>query len=209
MTRPLAHRFANRILIGSVMLAGLTAALGCGEKWDYYALRDVQTNLPQLMDRQWSQRREYSEAEMLAIRAGGSQTVLIGRVTKPPVYNDVAQLDEQVSRTFVIVLDEVQVGKTYHITPENGRVIEGTSFRPALRPYRGVEGDVTIMGVSDSAITAAVRVTGLTLRQTDPDRSMSGAHTFKIATGGEPELRKAQINVEGGMSATPAAEGGQ
>lgn len=209
MTSLLARCFTGRSLITVSLLVGLGVISGCGDKWDYYALRDVQTNLPQLMDRQWSQRREYSEAEMLAVRPGGSQTVLVGRATRSPVYNDVAQLDEQVSRTFVIVLDEVQAGKTYHVTPDNGRVIEGTSFRPALRPYRGIEGDVTVMSVSGSAVTAAVRLTGLTLKQTDPERSMSGVHAFKIATGGEPELRKAQINVAGGLGAAPSAEGGQ
>lgn len=197
---------ALRVLSVGCVLFCLSALTGCGEKWDYYSLRGVQTQLPQLLDRQWSQKRDYSEAEMLAVRPGGSQTILIGRVSRPPVYNDVAQLDEAVSRTYVIVLDEpLETGKTYHVTPEQARVIEGTTFRPAWRPYRGLEGDVTVMGVSADSVTAAVRVSSLTLRNTDPERRMSGMHKFKIATGAEPELRKAQINVMGGLPAEPAA----
>src|SRR5690606_31350655 len=83
------------------------AITGCGDsystlrdRWDYYSLREVRTELPSLMDRQWARRRNYTPDEMLAVQPGGSQTLLIARVTRPPVYNDVAQLDEQVSHTF-------------------------------------------------------------------------------------------------------------
>ncbi|HON69381.1 MAG TPA: hypothetical protein PLS23_23110, partial [Phycisphaerae bacterium] len=191
--------------------AGL-AITGCGDsystlrdRWDYYSLREVRTELPSLMDRQWARRRNYTPDEMLAVQPGGSQTLLIARVTRPPVYNDVAQLDEQVSHTFVIVLDEpVKAGQTYHITPDNGRLIEGTDFRPAWRPYRGLEGDVTILSVSKDAIVAAVRVSALRLKVTDPPRSMSGMHRYRVATGVEPELAKAQINFQG---VVPAAGG--
>jgi hypothetical protein len=204
-------RLPLRILAIGCTFAGL-AVTGCGDsystirdRWDYYSLRDVRTDLPSLMDRQWSRRRNYTPDEMLAVQAGGSQTLLIARVTRPPVYNDVAQLDERVSHTFVIVLDEpVKAGQTYHITPDNGRLIEGTNFRPAWRPYRGLEGDVTILSVSDDSISAAIRVSALTLKVTDPERSMGGMHKFRIATGGEPELAKAQISFEG---AAPAAGG--
>jgi hypothetical protein len=188
--------FTVRSLVTGFLLFGVCGLIGCGETWDYHALRGVQTNLPRLMDSQWSRKRDYTEAEMLAVRSGGTQTILVGRVTKPPVYNDVAQLDEAVSRTYVLVLDEMQVGKTYHITPDNGRVIEGTSFRPAWRPYRGLEGDVTILSVSKDTISAAVRVSSLSLKTTDPERSMNGVHSFKTATGTEPGLVKAQINVK-------------
>lgn len=205
MTVSRSHRWTRHVLITGPVLASVFAASGCSEQWDNYALRGVQTNLPGLMEAQWSRRRDYTEAEMLAVRSGGSQTVLVARASKPAVYNDVAQLDEQVSHTFVLVLDEVRGGRTYRITAENGRVIEGTSFRPAWRPYRGLEGEVTILSDSKDAVTAAVRVTALTLRQNDPARSMSGTHRFKVAAGGEPGLRKAQINFDGGAAAEPPA----
>lgn len=193
------NRLPVRVLVTGAALACLLPAIGCNQKWDYYALRGVQADVPGLLDEQWSHRREYSEAEMFAVHPGGAQTVLVARESKPPRYNDVAQLDEAVSRTFVIVLDgEPRMGKTYHVTPGNGRVIEGTTFRPAWRPYRGLEGDLTIVGMSKDTITAAVRVTSLTLRNTDPERRMTGVHEFKIATGMEPGLRKAQVNFAGG-----------
>ncbi|MCL4867067.1 MAG: hypothetical protein KJZ47_14325, partial [Gemmatimonadales bacterium] len=171
------------------------------DRWAYYTLRDVQTEMPYLLDREWNRRREYTQAEMLAVRPGGDQTLLIARAVRNPVYNDVAQRDEQVSRTFVIALDEpAKAGKTYRLTAESGRLIEGTTFRPAWRPYRGLEGEVTVLGVSDNAIRAAVRVTGLTLEMADPDRALRGVFTFKTATGAEPELQQAQVNFLGEIS---------
>jgi hypothetical protein len=205
ITRSRIHLTSRVLVTGSILAC--TAVTGCSERWDYYSLRGVQTQMPPLMDRQWSQRREYSQAEMLAVRAGGDQTVLVARAMRHPVHNDVAQLDEQVSRTFVMTIDEpLQAGKTYRITPENGRLIEGTTFRPAWRPYQGLEGELTVLSVSSSSIRAAVRVSTLTLKTTDPTRSLRGAHTFKTARGDEPELYQAQINFAGGP---PTGPGGQ
>ena len=109
---------------------------GCAEQWEYRNLRDVQATMPGLLDKQWAKRREYTPAEMLVVQAGGPQTLLIARRSKKATIGDVAQLDEQVNRTFVMALDgPPQAGKTYRISPDNGRLIEGTSFRPAWRPY--------------------------------------------------------------------------
>ncbi|MBI4580957.1 MAG: hypothetical protein HY718_14715 [Planctomycetes bacterium] len=192
---------ARRIGRWSFAVLCLVAAAGCSQTWEYHALRDVQTELPNLTDRQWSRRREYSDAEKLAVRAGGTQVLLIARSSRPAIEGDVAQLDEQVSHTFIIVLDgPVKAGRTYHVTPDNGRLIEGTTFRPAWRPYRGLEGDVTITAVSQRSIDAAVRLTGLTLKASDPARSLSGVHSFKIIGGGDPFLDQAQIRFEGGGS---------
>lgn len=193
------------LVAGSIFIS--IAMAGCSEKWSYYSLRDVQANMPQLMDSRWSQKRDYSEAEMLAVRLGGPQTLLVAVANRPPVYNDVAQLDEQVSRTFVIALDEaLQAGQTYRITAETGRLIEGTTFRPAWRPYRGLEGEVTILAVSSNSIRAAVRVTALTLKNTAPSRALRGVYTFKTANVDEPELYRAQIRFAGGMPAGEATE---
>lgn len=193
------------LVAGSIFIS--LATTGCGEKWSYYSLRDVQADMPQLMDSRWSQKRDYSEAEMLAVRAGGPQTLLVAVADRPPVYNDVAQLDEQVSRTFVIALDEaLRAGHTYRITAETGRLIEGTTFRPAWRPYRGLEGEVTVLAVSSNSIRAAVRVTALTLKHTDPSRSLRGVYTFQTAGVDEPELYKAQIRFAGGVPAAEATE---
>jgi hypothetical protein len=136
---------------------------------------------------------------MLAVQAGGPQTLLIARRSKKATIGDVAQLDEQVNRTFVMALDgPPQAGKTYHISPDNGRLIEGTSFRPAWRPYRGIEGEVTVLGVSKSGeVKAAVRVTTLSLRQSEEERRLSGLYSFKPVAPGEPFLSEAQIRMGG------------
>jgi hypothetical protein len=197
----------RRLVLAACLAGGLLAATGCSEKWDYRALRDVQADFPRLSDPQWSRKREFSDAELLGIRPGGPQVLLVARASKPPTIGDVAQLDEQVSRSYVIAIDgPIQVGRTYHITPDNGRLIEGTTFRPAWRPYRGLEGDVTILSASASKVDAAVRVSALTLRNTDPERSLSGAHEFKVIQGHDPFLRQSMIRLEGGPPEEPPAE---
>ena len=105
------HTLPRRLVIAAGLAGGLLAATGCSEKWDYRALRAVQADFPRLTDPQWSRKREFSEAELLGIRPGGPQVVLVARASKPPTIGDVAQLDEQVSRTFVIAIDgPLQVG---------------------------------------------------------------------------------------------------
>lgn len=191
-----SYRCAGR-WIGAICLVAMA---GCSENWEYYSLRGVQTEFPPLLSSQYARRRDYTPDEMLPIRSGGGQTVLLARSTRAGTRGDVAQLDEDVDRTFVLVLDgEPQAGKTYHITPDTGRVIEGTTFRPAWRPYRGLEGDVTVTSVDADKITAAVRVSTLTLKASDPERRLSGVHVFRALGGNEASLRQAQINFEGGM----------
>ena len=191
-----SHRYARWM----TACIGLLAA-GCSQTWEYHALRGVQAEFPALMDAQWSKRRDYTSAEMLSVQPGGAQTLLIARSSRPGVRADVAQMDEEVDRTYVIAADgEPQAGKTYHVTPDSGRVIEGTSFRPAWRPYRGLEGDVTIMSISANKIIAAVRVSGLSLKHSDPERRFSGVHTFQMLSGGEGFLRQAQIQFHGGIA---------
>jgi len=191
-------------LAGGAVLTCLFLLAGCAEQWDYYSLHGVQTDLPPLMDKQWSRRRDYSEAEMLAVRPGGSQTLLIARFGKPGISGDVAQLDEDQNRTFIMVLDGPVKTGTYHITPDSGRLIESTPFRPAWRPYRGLEGDVTVLSVSPEKIVAAVRVSTVRLKASDPDRRLSGTNTFQTMGGEEPALREAQINVTGIAGDFPA-----
>lgn len=189
----------RKLTYGSIVacLFAITTTTGCAEKWEYRALRNVQTTLPGLMDKQWSHRREYTAAEMLPVQAGGPQTLLIARRSKKAIIGDVAQLDEKVNRTFVLVLDgPPQAGKTYKITPDNGRLIEGTTFRPSWRPYRGIEGDVTILSVSATKISASVRVTALTLRLSDAQQRLSGVYSFKPVGQGEAFLAEAQIRAE-------------
>jgi hypothetical protein len=197
-----SHRYAKWMMVS----VGLLCMTGCAENWEYCSLRGVQTELPRLMDSQYSRRRDYTPAEMLTVQSGGGQTLLIARSSRAGVSSDVvAQLDEEVDRTFVVVLDgEPQAGKTYHVTPETGRVIEGTTFRPSWRPYRGLEGDVTIMSVSAEKIVAAVRLSALMLKPSDPERSLRGVHPFRTLGGNEPLLRQAQINFEGGVSPASA-----
>lgn len=191
MCRRLTHGFVIACFFA------LGATTGCAEKWDYRVLQGVHTPMPNLMDKQWSQRREYTSAEMLPAYAGGSQTLLIARRSKKAIVGDVAQLDEQVSQTFVLALEgPPQAGQKYRITPDNGRLIEGTTFRPSWRPYRGIEGEVTILGVSDSKIRAAVAVTALTLRHNDPKQRLSGIFSFKPVSHGDTFLAEAQIKAE-------------
>ena len=105
-------------------------------------------------------------------------------------------------RTVVMGLDgPPQAGKTYRINPDNGRLIEGTTFRPAWRPYRGIEGEVTVLSVSKAGVVrAAIRVTTLTLRQSEEEQRMSGIFSFKPVGPDDAFLSEAQLRV-GGMSA--------
>lgn len=188
-------RYCGSVTVAAVLLF-MTLASGCGDQWRFAAVRDVRADLPNLMDRQWQQRRDYTPDEMLDVYAGGGQTLLVASKTRPGTWGDVAQLDEDVRRTYVIVLDEVpQAGKTYRITPDNGRLIEGTNFRPSWRPYRGIEGELTVLAASDKAVTAAVRATTLWLKKSEAEHRLTGTHTFDIISGDEPWLRQAQIDV--------------
>ncbi|MCL2330151.1 MAG: hypothetical protein FWC56_02490 [Phycisphaerae bacterium] len=189
-------RVQRNHLWGIVCLLAMPILAGCGGQWEYRCLHDVQTSMPDLLDQQWSQRRDFTPAELLAVQSGGEQTLLIAHYTKQATTGDVAQFDERVNYSFVIAIDgRPKVGKTYRVTPDTGRLIESSTFWPAKRPYRGIEGQVTILSASANKVEALVRVTTLTLRQGELQRRLSGIFTFKTTTPDDPSLGEAQIRV--------------
>lgn len=176
-----------------IILAAAPALAGCHQHWSYAALKGAQVSLPDARDREWRMRRDRTRAELLDVQVGGTQTLLVANWWK----DDPAVPDDEWTRAFVVVLDDLKLGN-HHVSPDNGRLIENSAWRKARKPYAGLEGRVTIIGVGERSITADCALYTVPFEQTEPEWKLRGMHAFEIVGPGSAELTRACINAEGG-----------
>lgn len=166
----------RQALTVGVILWSLGAA-GCGSRqWHHWALHDVGVALPDLRTDDRVTRRAGTASEPLEIMTGGGgQTVLIAYET----YDNPQRTDEEWGRAYVVVLDGPPAEGRFEVTPENGRFIEHSAFRPARRPYVGLDGHVRILSVeSDGDVVAHCVLRSYLRDDRDPGHVFRGTVQF-------------------------------
>ncbi len=189
-----------------IIAVAVPALAGCHQHWSYNALKGAQVSLPNTQDREWRMRRDRTRPELLDVQVGGTQMLLVANWWK----DDPTVADDEWTRSFVVVLEDLKIGN-HHVSPDNGRLIEHSVWRKARKPYAGLEGRVTIMGVGERSIIADCALYTVPDEQSEPEWKLRGMHTFEIVGPGSPELVRACISADGGANAPgeptePAAE---
>jgi hypothetical protein len=123
---------------------------GCHDRWHYWSVIDASAPLPSEDQVDRLGQRAAMPAEPLDIDVNGDQTVLIAAM----IHDDPNKTDDERGYTFVAVIDGPPKRGKYEITPENGRFIEHSKWKPPRRPYRGAEGTVRIYRVKGNTVIA-------------------------------------------------------
>lgn len=169
---------------------GLLLLAGCHDRWHYWCVVDAGTLLPTEEQVDRLGRRAAMPAEPLDIDVNGSQTVLIAAM----IHDDPAKADDERGYTFVAVIDgSAQPGK-YEITPDNGRFIEHSTWKPPRRPYRGAEGTVRIHRVENGTVIASCNLRNSYVLG-EPRHVFRGRRTFQIVRDNTDLLNLAGVRL--------------
>ncbi len=168
----------------------MTALLsaGCSQTRHDWAITDASVALPPMNLASHPLDRAGAPPEPLALGSGGGQLVLIHCLTSADAYYEYRRW----GRSFVIVLDAAAKGRI-EITPDNGRFIEHADWAPARAPYQGLEGGVTIISTSSSAVVADCAVRNIIRRTGDPVYSLRGLCTFRVSGVDTAELERCGV----------------
>lgn len=175
-----------------IAAAGLLVLAGCGHtQWHYLALRDVSVTLPAMVQAQPTMKRAGTPAEPLEVNPGGQRSVLVAT----EVHDDPEEEFDHWSRSFVVVLDGPPAKGKVEVSPANGRLIYAAPFRPARRPYVGLEGYVNILAVRGSKVIAYCVLRSEIRDAYDKLYVVRGFYEFQTATGSEPFLHGGGLQV--------------
>ena len=204
-------------VLGCVVLAiGLALSAGCGHSAPEVARVDlsetgthvnaalpgVSVQMPPITGKERPARRAGSPSEPLVVGAGGNQTVLVHCETEQIIPG---ALHETWHRTHVIVLDGPLASGTYEVTPQNGRLIELSNYRPARQPYVGLEGKVEILRVAGGRVLANCSVRNVIKISGEPVYPLRGLYEFEITSGETLTPSNSGLEIAPGAGAMPQA----
>ncbi len=150
---------------------------GCHETRESWVLRNVQVKLPAM---EAGEDRSGGLTEWLNVQSGGGRTLLVHCHGS----DDPAVTDDEWSHTFVVVLDGPPVIGTVAVTPENGRLIEGSAWLPPRRPYKGLKGELFIAAVEDQGrVLADCRLESVNTHADEPVQVVDGRYGFMPPAG--------------------------
>jgi hypothetical protein len=166
------------------------------------AIPGVNVSLPPITGKERPARRAGAAGEPLAIGAGGNQTALIHCETEQIIPG---ALHEKWHRAHLIVLDGPLATGTYEVTPQNGRLIEFSNYRPARQPYVGLEGKIEVLRISGGTVLANCSVRNVIKMSGEPVYALRGLYRFQISTGETLSPGVCGLQVAPGAGAMPAA----
>lgn len=182
----------------AVMVAGLVAACGCHQTRYNWVLNGVDVSLPPMASTGRPIERAGTPAELLAVRPGGSKTMLI----TSQIRDNPETIDDERARTFICVLDGPPVvGKEYKLDVDNCRFVLNEVFRPCRQPYQGAEGEVTIKSVEAGKVKAHVVFRNVIRSLRSDSFIIRETMTFKPVAADDVRLRQAGIAYEAASAA--------
>ena len=183
------RRFESLLPMTAAITICLLATTGCHDSSHYWVLADVRVSLPAITAEDRPLARAGSPAELLAVDPGGDQTVLVAA----DLHDNPEVLDDERARTFVVVLDGPPARGTYVVTPENARLILNSVWRPARRPYVGLEGRVEILSVAPNGIRAYCVLRRVMINTRERFHVLRGRYRFETPAGDDLRLKQAGI----------------
>lgn len=173
-------------------LACLFATTGCHRATDSWALTDVNVAFPPITGAERPAERAGSPAELLEIYSGGQQTALIHCVIR----DNPKRTDDERSRAHVIVLDGQPTPGTYEVSPANGRLVQNSAWRPARKPYSGLEGEINIIEIKNNRVVAECSIRNIITRTGDPVYPLRGRYEFEIVPADQLPLDECGIQLK-------------
>jgi len=175
-----------------VFVASLSVLTGCHETDYRWALTDTTVALPEITGQERPTERAGTPAELLAIKAGGDQTVLVAATIK----DNPAKTDDERSYAFVVVLDGPLTQKVYPVAPDNGRLILNSVWRPARSPYGSLEGEIEIKEITPERIKAKCVLRNVLENARAASYIMRGTYWFDRPIESDVRLRQAGIDLK-------------
>lgn len=196
---------ARRIgFLGAVLVT--LGTVGCQGKarTHEWALMEADVAFPEITGRERPVRRAGEPAEVLEIRRGGGQTVLVACRVAEDVPSDRPYWHRNLA--YVIAIPSPLSTGSYDVTPENGRFLENAAWIPARRPYVGLEGRIRVLSFNSRGAVVDCSVRNVITRTGDPVYPLRGIHTFEFATVDEGVLNGCAIRLDGAPAPAPEVQ---
>jgi hypothetical protein len=182
----------KRINCKMIAVACLFATTGCHRATDSWAVTDVNIAFPPITGAERPTERAGSPAELLEIYSGGQQTALIHCV----ISDNPKKTDDERSRAHVIVIDGEPKPGTYEVSPANGRLVQNSAWRPARKPYGGLEGEITIVKIKGNRVIAECSIRNIISRTGDPVYPLRGRYEFEMMPADQVPLDECGIQLK-------------